>query len=284
LSTESILSGTRRQAPQTAACSACGAPLAADQRYCLECGQRATPMSSFLRGEQAPGAEPAPPPAQPPGTVLAGAAPAGEAPRANAALTVIAGVGVLLLAMGIGVLIGRSGGSGKPAPTQVVTVAGAPTTGSASTTEAAFSDDWPSGTKGFTVQLQTLAQEGTAISAVQAAKTAATGKGAKDVGALLSDHFSSLTAGSYVIYSGVFHKRADAQKALSTLKKEFPSAKVVSVSSSASGGKGASSGGSGSGGDIEHPAPPSVLNSLHDSKGQSYEEKSKNLPDVISTG
>jgi hypothetical protein len=30
-----------------------------------------------------------------------------------------------------------------------------------------------------------------------------------------------------------------------------------------------------------HPAPPSVLEGLSKSKGKSYEEKSKNLPDVV---
>jgi hypothetical protein len=32
------------------------------------------------------------------------------------------------------------------------------------------------------------------------------------------------------------------------------------------------------------PAPPAVLESLKGAKGKSYEEKSKNLPDVVSTG
>jgi hypothetical protein len=32
------------------------------------------------------------------------------------------------------------------------------------------------------------------------------------------------------------------------------------------------------------PAPPSVLQSLSKKKGKSYEQESKNLPNVISTG
>jgi hypothetical protein len=84
-------------------CASCGALLAADQRYCLECGQRrgdprlpfmdaVTVMDAVKRPQQTP------PPS--PKKKRAGVSP-------NAAL--IAGVGTLLLALGIGVLIGRSG-------------------------------------------------------------------------------------------------------------------------------------------------------------------------------
>jgi hypothetical protein len=33
-----------------------------------------------------------------------------------------------------------------------------------------------------------------------------------------------------------------------------------------------------------HPAPPSVVKNEHSTKGQGFEQKSKNLPNVISTG
>src|SRR6188472_1980390 len=95
--------------------------MAADQRYCLECGQRrgdprlpfmdaVVLMDAVKRPRQA-----APPP---PKKKRTGVSP-------NAAL--IAGVGTLLLALGIGVLIGRSGNhdvaSTTPAP-QVIKVGG----------------------------------------------------------------------------------------------------------------------------------------------------------------
>jgi hypothetical protein len=202
---------------------------------------------------------------------------------------VIAGVGVLLLAMGVGVLIGRSGNA-KPvaaAAPQVVTVAG--TTGSvggSGSSEVPFTGDWPSATSGYTVQLQALPEAGTAVSAIEAAKTSATGKGAKAVGALKSGEFSSLTAGSYVIYSGVYHKRAEATKALSGLKKSFPLARVISVSRSGAAAERSQAGGSsgGTGSNLSKPAPPSALEGLKGAKGKSYAEKSKNLPDVVSTG
>jgi hypothetical protein len=200
---------------------------------------------------------------------------------------VIAGVGVLLLAMGVGVLIGRSGSS-KPSPApQVITVASAPSSAGTATTsssEASFSSDWPSGKSGYTVQLQTLPESGTAVSAVEGAKSAATAKGAKAVGALKSEEFSSLSAGSYVIYSGVYSKKAEAEKALSKAKKSFPGAKVVKVSNgsgSSSASEPAATSPGGVGQSESHPAPPTVLKSLKSVKGKSYEEKSKNLPDVV---
>jgi len=229
---------------------------------------------------------PALPPVPP---VAAGGAPSAfGGPQRNNTLTVIAGVGVLLLAMGVGVLIGRAGASKQSAaPAQVITLASPTSAGTGTgSTEASFTGDWPSGTSGYTVQLQTLPQSGTAVSAVEAAKTAASTKGAKAVGALKSEEFRSLTDGSYVIYSGVYHKKPEAEKALGALKKSFPGAKVVKVSngesSSSAGSSGARSGAAGS--NENHPAPPSVLNSLKGTKGKSYAEKSKNLPDVVETG
>ncbi|HVR05554.1 MAG TPA: hypothetical protein VMS02_05890 [Solirubrobacteraceae bacterium] len=213
------------------------------------------------------------------------------APRGNAP-TILAGVGVLLLAMGVGVLIGRSTSKSPSAPVPTISVASTPAVAPPTSTEqATFAGDWPAGTSGYTVALQRLPQAGTAVSAVQAAKTSAGAEGAKAVGALKSEEFSSLTAGSYVIYSGVYHSKAQAEKALGGLKKTFPGASVIQVSNSGPGpspaGSSPSSSSSTSGGvgqSESHPAPPTVLKSLHDSKGKSYEESSKNLPDVVETG
>jgi hypothetical protein len=289
VSTESIASSSL-SVGGAESCASCGAPLAEDQRYCLECGERRAPMSSVLLGGPTPGGSGQPVSADPPpsGPPPAGQiAPPGAGARSGNTVTVIAGVGVLLLAMGVGVLIGRSGSPKQSAaPAQVISVgsaSGAPTSPNASAAPA-FSDDWPAGTSGYTVQLQTLAQSGTLPSAVEAAKAAASAKGAKAVGALKSEDFGSLTAGSYVIYSGVYHKKAEAQKALSGLKKTFPGASVISVSSGGSHSSSEAAGGSAGGSSLSHPAPPSVVESLKTTKGKSYEEKSKNLPNVISTG
>jgi hypothetical protein len=255
-------------------------------------------MSSLLfGGEQmpattqgAPSTPPAPPvPPRPPGS-------SPGAPQRNQTLAVIAGVGVLLLAMGVGILIGRAGNSKQTtAPPEVITVAsgGAGTSTAPASSETPFTSSWPTGTSGYTVQLQTLAESGTSVSTVESDKTADTAKGAGSVGALKSEEFTSLTAGSYVIYSGVYHKRPEAEKALAGLRKKFPGAKVIKISNGSAGSSGAGSGSSGSGSSgnsnapgasQKTPAPASVLNTLKGAKGKNYEEKSKALPNVVETG
>ena len=110
-------------------CANCGAPLAADQRYCLECGERragvAVPAARTSRRSVAETT-------------------AVERRRSGppAGTTLVAGVATLLLAIGIGVLIGRSGHNGstnaKAPPVRVqVTVPGSGGSTSAATTTPA---------------------------------------------------------------------------------------------------------------------------------------------------
>jgi hypothetical protein len=204
-------------------------------------------------------------------------------------LPVIAGVGVLLLAMGVGVLIGRAGNSSpKAGPAQVITIGGISGTGTSAATgtgSETFTGDWPTGKKGFTVQLQTL-PEGTTPAAVTQAKTAASSKGAGAVGALEEASYSSLKGSGYLVYSGVYKTRAEAQKALGKLKSKFPGAKVVEVAGGggSSGSEASESGGSGGSGSLPKAAPAKDLEKLSHAKGKSYEEQSKNLPNVIETG
>jgi hypothetical protein len=282
LSTESIASQSPTPASATATCASCGAVLAADQRYCLQCGERCVPVSEFLLGGT-------PVAAGPSGSEPAAASPSREgAQHRNQTLNLIAGVGVLLLAVGVGVLIGRSYAPKQSvAPAQVISVGSS--TGASSGTapnEAAFTGNWPSGETGYTVQLQTLPQTGTPVSAVEAAKAGASAKGAKAVGALESAEFSSLPTGSFVIYSGEYRTHAEAQKALAALKQSFPTATVIHVSNGGAGDVGSSAGAAGStssGGGVgkAHAPPPPA--SLDNEKGKSYEEKSKALPDEVET-
>jgi len=95
-------------------CRECHAPLAGDQRYCLACGARCGDTRVPVPG--AIGA--------------ASPAPAGAAPRRGGGLTTVAGVATLVLAMGVGVLIGRAGHDDAPAKAaapapQVIRVSGA---------------------------------------------------------------------------------------------------------------------------------------------------------------
>jgi hypothetical protein len=109
-------------------CPNCGAQMAADQRYCLNCGHRRgeprLPFMDavvFMESMSAPGgaggATPPPPPAS-----------SDKDSRWNANAALIAGVATLVLAIGVGFLIGRSGheGSTQAAAPQVIKVEGGP--------------------------------------------------------------------------------------------------------------------------------------------------------------
>jgi hypothetical protein len=194
-------------------CAQCAAPLAPDQRYCLHCGAPRAHVNGPISGRRPDGPSPtagpsgqhAPPGVSrgpsggPPSTPFAHAQPTNR----NNTLALLAGVGVLLLAMGVGVLIGRAdAGSAKVPPAQVISVGGS-----------------------------------AAGSSTTATPTTTT----------------------------------------TTETPPAPSAKKTSKAKAASS--------TGTGSSITKPAPPTVLKSV--SKGQSgssYEQKSKNLPDVVETG
>jgi hypothetical protein len=97
-------------------CANCGSQLAADQRYCVSCGERrgkarfpVATMHSRQVVEERPVA--APP----------------TRSRMSSGSTLVAGIGTLLLAMGVGVLIGRANTQPTQrasAPAQIITVGG----------------------------------------------------------------------------------------------------------------------------------------------------------------
>jgi hypothetical protein len=159
-------------------------------------------MSSVLLGGPPDRGAAQPPSAQIP-PLAQGAALGDGADRRGNTVTVIAGVGVLLLAMGVGVLIGRSGVSkSAPAPAQVISVAA------------------PGATTGLPTTPTT--------------PTTTTPK--------------------------------------------------ASSKGSSSSENGSTKGASGAGSSPSHPAPPAVVEKVLKKGGKSYEEKSKNLPNVVSTG
>jgi hypothetical protein len=180
----------------TESCAQCSAPLAEDQRYCLQCGEPRPHVSGPLSAKPVEEKPPQAPPTLP-------ATPTSPPSTRNNSLALIAGVGVLLLAMGVGVLIGRAGaGSAKAPPAQVISLGGAAAAGAAgaTTTPATTTPATP-------------------------APTSTTKKGAK--------------------------------------------AKEPAASGSS----------------ITKPAPPSAVQNLRSGgSGQSYEQRSKNLPNVVSTG
>ena len=103
-------------------CSTCGSALSPDQRYCLSCGTRRSGANlHFQQILAAESAAQAPASAAAPAGAGAGAA-GGSTTRSS--MPALASIACLLLALGVGVLIGRSGGgSGSAATTQSVTAA-----------------------------------------------------------------------------------------------------------------------------------------------------------------
>ncbi len=269
--------GAPATAPTGRACPACGAVVADDQRYCLECGERQIARSDFLLAGGAGAAQGA--------AMSGGVPPAAGAPtesgdeRRRGAWLLLGLVGLLLLAMGVGVLIGKAGKT-PTLPTKVVQVSGS---GAATQTsgETGFTSSWPSGKTGFTVELKTL-PSGTSVATITAAKNGASAKGASGVGALKAEEFSSLGGSEYVIYSGQYASRAAAAAALSSLKGKFAGAKVIEVSNNAGGGSeppSAAEKAAKPGEAITKPAPLTKKKSSH----TSYKQESEELPDVVET-
>lgn len=83
------------------------------------------------------------------------------------------------------------------------------------------------------MSLRELPKAETEPAAVSKAKSAAEEKGAKGVGALDTDNYASLDAGSYLIYSGVYEGKKAAREALAVLKKDFPKASVARIDENA---------------------------------------------------
>jgi hypothetical protein len=115
--------------------------MAPDQRYCINCGERRSGggLRDALPRQQ---------------TVATTAAPARTrtAWLSSSSGSLIAGVATLLIALGVGVLIGRTGDHGTPAtaarqPVQVVTVAGGAGTGATTGTSTTASSTSSASTK-----------------------------------------------------------------------------------------------------------------------------------------
>jgi hypothetical protein len=149
-------------------CTACGAPLAHDQRYCVECGER--------RGQSRfPIAQPA---TEVQSTRTRTVRPR-RPPTVSSGTTLVTGVGVLLLAIGLGVLIGRLGhansnASARTPAAQVITVQGG---GSAAATTTPTTGTTVHVTKKAKAKLNAAAKNNAPPSAaVQKKATEAAGK------------------------------------------------------------------------------------------------------------
>lgn len=253
-------------------CASCGAPLAADQRYCLNCGRPLNRREDLLRA-LAPSAAHAASTER----LAATAVPAAPA-RTVTPWGAAAAVALLLLAGLTGAVI--AGDPAPPAPQVRVAAAPQPDVnvtvpagGAGAAAAAELIGDWP-GDDGWTVQLRTLPKDASDPAAVARAKTEAESAGAKDVGALDSDEYPSLDPGEYVVYSGVFDTKKAAAKALRGLRKDFPDAKVVKVAASGSAPK------------VEKSASKQSdkeLEELQNAGGEDFVKKSRKLKDKVGT-
>ncbi|MFA4929201.1 MAG: hypothetical protein WC558_11835 [Patulibacter sp.] len=123
--------------PRIATCASCGTPLASDQRYCLGCGARRDQARLPFQDALAPAtvlpAAPAPPAGPPPALWYPPAQNGVSTP------TVLAALACVLLAFGVGLLVG----GGNDTPQQPVVIGGgvapaaAPTAGTPTPEDAA---------------------------------------------------------------------------------------------------------------------------------------------------
>jgi hypothetical protein len=216
-------------------CDQCSAPLDQTQRYCVVCGTHRRhvrdPAARYLSSATSRSRG-------------GGSRPRSAQRKRGATLGTALVVGVIPLAIGLGVLVGRAstGDDSKliaalrAQRAQVVTGgsgAAAATTASTETLSSTFPLQ-----KGFAVELQTLPASGTTRASVSSAEAAAKGKGAKDVGLIVQTQYKVTPAppsGAYVIYAGAFKTQAAATSELSKLKHKFAGAKVIQVQSVAAG-------------------------------------------------
>jgi hypothetical protein len=287
-------------------CASCGTTLDTDQRYCLECGTRRgdarLPFEQYLPGGLTTAADN--------GGGAAEAPPAGPGGRQNEPSPVGAVIGVALLGtmLLLGVLLGRGGDdatTAAPAPVVVGETTGTAGTNGGGSAETVSNtkviSEWPKDKDGWTVELGSLPKDGTTSADVEATKRDLTGKGATDLGVLDSDLYASLPAGNYVIYSGVYDSKGDAEKALKNLGGDLPDATVVGVSTeksssgggdsgggggdTSSGGGALLSGGNGGGGDPGDTVEASEadLEALQNTTGDDYQDQLNQIPDTIAT-
>jgi SPOR domain len=283
--------------PRWETCDGCGAPLDESQRYCVSCGARRPgaedPASRWLasaaRRKRGPGASSTGAPQRTTGNA-----------RLAVALTLIP------VAAAIGVQVGRGGTDDqvldalKSQKAPVVQVVGGAGTGTAEAAEVTtVESDFPLD-KGFGVKVATLPADGTTQADVDAKIEELEGKGIKDLTLAGPEDYGVKPSqdGAYVLVSGAFEKRAEADQALKKIKKKVPQAAVVELTAKGDGGGGDGTGGGGkviakteygsarqltgdkiSEQDIEESKK--ALKHIVESKGKEYVEQQRNLPDTI---
>ncbi len=208
-----------------ARCPACLSPVRADQRYCLECGER-------LQVDEIP---------PPPG---------GGSALANRSTRLLAVAAIILIVVGIGLawvaLRTTSNGedsttSTATAPTTAATDTGITDTGitdtgitdtgitdtgvtdtgitdTGATDTGAAAGGWPAGQTGWAVILASKSQSQFQETDAQTIATAASSAGVPMTGVLDSSQFPTLNPGYWAVFSGPYATKDEAQSAATTIQ------------------------------------------------------------------
>jgi len=221
------------------ACQECGAPMSRQQRYCVNCAARRpgadNPASQYFAAASR--------------WRRRGGVKQEQVVKKVGKPAAVAALALLPVAIAAGVLIGR-GNSGSGVDDDALlaalnsgpAVAATATTGDTGATETPVADTGDSGGEvlksdfslddGYTVKIDLLPVSSTNNQSATAAKSAAQKKGAKDVGVINPSDFQlkpDQGTENYILYSGEFKSKGEADSALAKLKKDFPKAEVVEV-------------------------------------------------------
>jgi len=204
------MSATDTIAPPQARCPRCGADLAAEQDWCLECGSEVT--------------------------VHRRSGSRGPSPSLRRAL--VAGAVVVVAGVGLVALLGRGGG-GDAAPTATERAQepaqappGGRTTPGAQTTQPAPAEEdgdarvptWPADEEAYTVVLLSTTDRAAAES-----RTLPLVRNGADAGVLRSDEYEGFRPGSWVVWRGRYQRLFKAEEALRLLRESGRSGEIKFV-------------------------------------------------------
>ena len=203
-----VVGGPLFEAPlpgaDVARCPACLSPVRADQRYCLECGER-------LQVDEIP---------PPPG---------GGSAMSTRSTRVLAIAAIILIVIGIGLawVALRKSSNGEDSTSSTATAPTTPTdtaitdtgvTDTGITDTGITAGGWPVGQTGWAVILASKSQAQFQETDAQAIADQAATAGVPMTGVLDSSQFPSLNPGYWAVFSGPYSTKAEAQAAATTIQ------------------------------------------------------------------
>jgi septal ring-binding cell division protein DamX len=184
--------GVHAEAPPENRCAYCGAHMAIDQEWCLECGSARTLIH--------------------------------RSPNWRIPIAIVGGIVLLALVAFAIALVGLSAQTSRTAQTQSTASKPTTTAASAKPKPQLAVASWPTGVSGWTVQ---LAQRRFRYKAFATARRFA--QGDVHTGVLNSSDHPTMTPGYWIVFDGRYPDRTTAQDAALKLRKGYPSAHPVRV-------------------------------------------------------